>query len=79
LSDFESILDKYQDKKVIIGGDMNIDLLSQDVKTLQYLDLLSSYNIQKSNKAITRKASKTIIYYVLSLNFEQSVKTVTST
>jgi len=79
IKDFECTIEIYSNNEVIICGDMNIDLLSHDSKTLQYKDLLKSYDISISNNAITRNASATIIDHILSFNLQTNILTLTAT
>lgn len=78
LKDLELIFEKFHDRKIILGGDLNIDLLSHDSKTLQYTDLLNCFNINISNKAITRNANKTITDHVLTLNMNNEIQSITA-
>lgn len=68
LLEFERILDFCANEQLIIGGDFNIDLFSNNSKTIQYNDLLSLYDVRFTNNAVTRIASKTLIDHVLTAN-----------
>jgi exonuclease III len=49
LLDFERILEFCGDNQVIIGGDFNVDILSNDFKSTQYKDLLALFNVTITN------------------------------
>lgn len=78
LSDLESLLECFHDRRVVIGGDLNIDLFSHDSKSTQYHDLLTCHNVIISNKAVTRNANETLIDHVLTLNLPNEAQSITS-
>ena len=68
LGDLDSILSKIDDEKVLIGGDMNIDVLEKNYFRERYLEILLQNNLQQKVQAPTRitASSCTLIDHVVS-------------
>ena len=68
MGDLDLILSKIDDEKVLIGGDMNIDVLVKNYFRERYLELLLQNNLEQKVQAPTRitASSCTLIDHVVS-------------
>lgn len=67
----EDLIIQTSNKKHIIAGDSNINILSKNLITLKYIDLIKSYNYTVSNNLITRPQSGSNIDQIIT-NFENT-------
>lgn len=63
LSKLEQLLEHFFNKKCIICGDFNIDLLKSDKKTSNFLTLLTSYNFRPIINEVTYKRNHVWIIF----------------
>ena len=78
MGDLDLILSKIDDEKVLIGGDMNIDVLVKNYFREKYLEILLQNNLEQKVQTPTRitASSCTLIDHVLSnLNNIESLST----